>query len=273
MPADAQAVTIVASVVLDKLIGLDITKKVTVPRTANLQSVAPAAQAQQTVSAHQQHAVTSTPAQHQPQQQTGHAQTQQVHPVSVLQPQASASQLPGFTQAVPRRVSGPAQSGAPPPSAPPVQPVGLQQWPVAQPQNSRAMGLSLLSTDVPEGVNIAQSSTATNVSTEISHNSSRPGASEQRPAARSRHQDVTGNEAGNAARATAHAPEELPAARMVSAAPVRSGKPRRKLVHALLPPPGSAVQGSVQADGSLPSMHSANQFSHRLLPPTDQVLH
>ena len=46
-PPDASAVNIVASVVLDRLIGLDITKKVTVPRTAKLQQGSAVALGQQ----------------------------------------------------------------------------------------------------------------------------------------------------------------------------------------------------------------------------------
>ena len=47
LPADSAAVHVVASVILDRLIGLDITKKVSVPRTAKLQSGLPAAPGQQ----------------------------------------------------------------------------------------------------------------------------------------------------------------------------------------------------------------------------------
>lgn len=41
LPADSPAVHVVASVILDRLIGLDVTKKVTVPRTAKLQNGVP----------------------------------------------------------------------------------------------------------------------------------------------------------------------------------------------------------------------------------------
>lgn len=64
LPADSAAVHVVASVILDRLIGLDITRKVTVPRTAKLQTGLPAASGQQSDAAY-----TLTQQQQQQQQQ------------------------------------------------------------------------------------------------------------------------------------------------------------------------------------------------------------
>ena len=86
LPADSAAVHVVASVILDRLIGLDITKKVTVPRTAKLQNGLPAASVQQSHAA-----CTLTLQQQLPQGQQPHYQQQQ-------QQQLPLTQKPHFHQ-------------------------------------------------------------------------------------------------------------------------------------------------------------------------------
>ena len=75
LPADASALHVVASVILDKLLGLDVTKKVTVPRTANLGAMS-AAGSQHEVQLPSHHLAEPVHASAQ-QQQLQHTHTQQ----------------------------------------------------------------------------------------------------------------------------------------------------------------------------------------------------
>ncbi len=162
LPADAQAVTVVTSVLLDRLIGLDATKKLIVPKTAKLQSVAPSStEGQQTTcTIHQQDPISSMPLDQGPQQlQTGHAQTEQQHsafqPGAMQQADASGESLRHSVQR-----SFPGQHAALPSVAPPEQAVGLQQRLVRQVQRSQGFGLDTVGTATAHGVNRPNSLTA-----------------------------------------------------------------------------------------------------------------
>lgn len=100
LPADASALHVVASVILDKLLGLDVTKKVTVPRTATLGAMSAAGSQREVqlpshhsndpidASAQQQHTHTQqNMLQQQPQERP---QSEQRHLQQQHQPSASA---------------------------------------------------------------------------------------------------------------------------------------------------------------------------------------
>ncbi|DBB06327.1 TPA: Sec63 [Trebouxia sp. C0004] len=136
VPADVQAVRVVASVILDKLIGLDVTKVVTIPKTANLQCVGQ--KGQQASNAEQHDGTPHLPDQLRSQQHYGYSQTDTQHLESCPMPQASAA--PSQQQVrkpVPSRPSGRSCPRVAPSVAPAEQPMGLQQKLAGQLQRSQ----------------------------------------------------------------------------------------------------------------------------------------
>ena len=134
VPADVQAVRVVASVILDRLIGLDVNKMSTIPKTANLQSVDP--KGQQASSADQHGGKSQLPVELRSQQQHGYSQTDTQHESCVM-PQASAApSQQQVRQPVPSRPSG--HPGVALSVAPAEQPMGLQQKLAGQLQHSQA---------------------------------------------------------------------------------------------------------------------------------------
>ena len=77
--ADSAAVHVVASVILDRLTGLDVTKQVTVPRTAKLQTGQPAAPRQQSDAAYTIPQQQTQPQQQQQQKQQQHGSASTAH--------------------------------------------------------------------------------------------------------------------------------------------------------------------------------------------------
>ncbi len=310
VPADVQAVRVVASVILDKLIGLDVTKMSTIPKTANLQSVGP--KGQQASSADQHDGIAQSPVQLHSQQQNGYSQTDTQHPESCPMPQASAA--PSQQQVrkpVPSRPSGQSHPGVAPSVAPAEQPMGLQQKLAGQLQRSQAAAPNSTArtgaSQQASRLHSAAAAAGSTVST-IAHAGSearalRPGASETRTASGNDHDSSTANGPG-AARETSTAPScpartdpgtradfgfeigggatrgpplhgQTPKAGTLPVGPAKGGKQRRKLVHTIClqpdAPPSSGVQGQTAA--GLPSLQPVGvQALGRTQMPPDQVI-
>ena len=297
VPADVAAVQVVASVILYRLIGLDVTRVTTIPKTANLQSVNP--KGQQASSADQHDAIAQSPVELHSQQQHGCSQTDTQHPESCPMPQASAA--PSQQQVrkpVPSRPSGQSHPGVAPSVAPAEQPMGLQQKLAGQLQRSQAAASSRTArAGASQQANRLHSAAAAGSTVGmIAHAGNearalRPGASETRTASGSDPERCTASENG-AARETSTAPScparndpgtradctfgtggaatrGLPLhgqnsnAGILPVGPANGGKQRRKLVHTvrLQPnaPPSSGVQGQTAA--SLPSVQPAGMQS------------
>ncbi len=306
VPADVQAVRVVASVILDKLIGLDVTKVVTIPKTANLQCVGP--KAQQASSADQHDGIAQSPVQLRSQQQHGYSQTDTQHE-SCPMPQACAAHSQQVRKPVPSRPSGQSHPGVAPSVAPAEQPMGLQQKLAGQLQRSQAAAPSSTArTGASQQANrlLSAAAAGSTVGT-IAHAGSearalRPGASETRTASGDDHESSTANEPG-AAIETSTAPScpartdpgtradfgfgtggaatrgppvhgQTSNAGILPVGPAKGGKQRRKLVHTIClqpdAPPSSGVQGQTAA--GLPSLQPAGvQSLGRTQMPPDQV--
>ena len=291
VPADVQAVRVVASVILDKLIGLDVTKVVTIPKTANLQSVGP--KSQQASNTEKHDGTAQLPEQQRSQQQ--HSQTGTQRPESCPMPQASAApRQQQVRKPVPSRPSGQSHPGVGPSVAPAEQPMGLQQNLAGQLQRSQAAAPSSTArTGASQQANRRHSAAAagSTVGTTAHAGSEaralRPGAPAIRTASGNDHGSSTANEPG-AATETSTAPScparTDPGARadfgfetrgaatrgpplhgqtshagILPVGPAKGGKQRRKLIHTVClqpdAPPSSGVQGQTAA--GLPSLQPA----------------
>ncbi|KAA6419380.1 MAG: putative ATP-dependent DNA helicase HFM1-like [Trebouxia sp. A1-2] len=287
VPADVQAVRVVASVILDKLIGLDVTKVVTIPKTANLQSVGP--KSQQASNTEKHDGTAQLPEQQRSQQQ--HSQTGTQRPESCPMPQASAApRQQQVRKPVPSRPSGQSHPGVGPSVAPAEQPMGLQQNLAGQLQRSQAAAPSSTArTGASQQANRRHSAAAagSTVGTTAHAGSEaralRPGAPAIRTASGNDHGSSTANEPG-AATETSTAPScparTDPGARadfgfetrgaatrgpplhgqtshagILPVGPAKGGKQRRKLIHTVClqpdAPPSSGVQGQTAAGRSI----------------------
>ena len=306
VPADVQAVTVAASVILDKLIGLDVTRVVTIPKTANLQCGGP--KAQQASSAEQHDGIAQSPVQLRSQQQHGYSQTD-THHEFCPRPQASAA--PSQQQVrkpVPSRPSGQSHPGVAPSVAPADQPMGLQQKLAGQLQHSQAAApTSTARTGASQQANRLHSAAApgSTVGT-IARAGSKarglgPGASETRTASGKDHgstasesgaaietstapscpartnpgtRAASGVETGGAATRGPPLHGQTSNAGILPAGPAKGGKQRRKLVHTVClqpdAPPSSDVHGQIAA--GLPCLQPAGvQSLGRTQIPPDQV--
>jgi len=303
VPADVQAVQVVASVILDKLIGLDVTKVSTIPKTANLQSVGP--KGQQASSAEQHDGIAQSPVQLRSQQPHGYSQTDTQHPESCPMPQASAApSQQQVRQPVPSRPSGQSHPGVAPSVAPAEQPMGLQQKLAGQLQRSQAAapsspartGASQQANRLHSAAAAAGSTVGTVAHTESEARASRLGASETRTASGNDHDSSTANEPG-AARETSTAPScpartdpgtradfgfefggplhgQTPKAGILPVCPAKGGKQRRKLVHTICLQPDAPLSSGVQgqATAGLPSLQPVGvQALGRTQMPDSQV--
>ena len=307
VPADVQAVTVVASVILDKLIGLDITKMVAIPKTANLQCVGP--KGQQASNAEQHDGTAQLPVQLRSQQQHGYSQTDAQRSESWPMPQASAA--PSQQQVkkpVPSRPPGQSHPGVAPSAAPAEQPVSLQQKLAGQLQRSQAAAPSSAArTGASQQANRLHSAAAGSTVGVTAHAGREVGgfglgSSGTRTASGNNHESSTANEPG-AANETSVAPScpartepgtradfgfgtggaatrgppvhgQTSNAGILPVGPAKGGKQRRKLVHTIClqpdAPPSSGVQGQTAA--GLPSLQPAGvQSLGRTQIPPNQV--
>ena len=296
VPADVPAVQVVASVILDRLIGLNVTRVTTIPKTANLQSVDP--KSQQASSAEQHDGTAQSSVQLHSQQQHGYSQTDTQHESCVM-PQASAAPSEQqVRQSVSSRPSGQSHPGVAPSVAPAEQPMGLQQRLAGQLQRSQAAAPSSTArTGASQQANRLHGAAAagTAVGT-IAHAGSearalRPGASGTRTTSGNDHESSTANESG-AAREISTAPS-CPArtdpgtranfgfesgggairgpllhrhtsnAGILPVGPAKGGKKRRKLVHTVCLRPDAPPSGGVQDQtaAGLPSVQPAGMQS------------
>lgn len=291
VPADVQAVRVVASVILDKLIGLDVTKVVIIPKTANLQCVAP--KGQQASNADQHDGPAQSPVQPRLQQQHGCSQTDTQHPESCPMPQAfAAPSQQQVMKPIPSRYSGQFYPGVAPSVAPAEQPMGLHQKLAGQLQRSQAAAPSSPArTGASQQANRLHSAAAagSNVGTTAhagreagalglgasgirnasgidpkSGTTTEPGAAnETAPSCPARTDPGTradvGFGTGGAATRGPLAHGQTSNAGILPVGPAKDGKQRRKLVHTIClqpdAPPSSGVQGQTAA--GLPRLQPA----------------